>query len=104
MPIIKDINTPDWSAMTEGRIVLVDFWAPWCQACKVQENILVEVLSKINSNVLILKMNIDDNRWLSQKLGVRNIPMMVLYDNSNEIKRFDGLQVKGVLIKELSKY
>jgi len=103
MPIIKDINTPEWSTMTEGKIVLVDFWAPWCEACKVQEKILTEALSKISSDVSVVKMNIDDNRWLSQNLGVRNIPIMVLYDNAKELKRFDGLQSKDALIRLLSK-
>ena len=100
---IKDINTPDWQSITSARRVLVDFWAPWCEPCKVQEKILKDVLADIDPNIAILKMNIDDNRWLSQKLGIRNIPSMVIYDDSKEIMRLDGLQSKEVIIKALKK-
>ena len=98
--MIEEVNTPNWdSKLAEGK-VLVDFWAPWCQPCKVQEPILEELAQEL-SELSFLKLNIDDNRYLSQKLGVRNIPTLVLYDNGVEIKRFVGVQSKEILKKSL---
>ncbi len=94
--MIEEVNTPDWDTKLANRLVLVDFWAPWCQPCKVQEPILLDLAQEL-TKLLILKLNIDDNRYLSQKLGVRNIPTLVLYDNGIEKKRFVGIQPKEIL-------
>jgi len=94
--MIEEVNTPNWDKELAAKIVLVDFWAPWCQPCKVQDPILEELAQEL-SGIEFLKLNIDDNRYLSQKLSVRNIPTLVLYDNGVEIKRFVGIQSKDVL-------
>jgi len=99
--MIEEVNTPNWDNKLAANIVLVDFWAPWCQPCKVQEPILEELAQELKG-VEFLKLNIDDNRYLSQKLGVRNIPTLVLYDNGVEIKRFVGVQSKDLLRKALN--
>ena len=98
--MIEEVNTPIWDTKLAGKKVLIDFWAPWCQPCKVQEPILEELAQELTS-LNFLKLNIDDNRYLSQKLGVRNIPTLVLYDNGVEINRFVGIQSKDMLIKAL---
>ncbi|RLD41440.1 MAG: thioredoxin [Bacteroidetes bacterium] len=94
--MIEEVNTPDWDKKLAEKVVLIDFWAPWCQPCKVQEPILEELVQEL-LGLSILKLNIDDNRYLSQKLGVRNIPTLVLYDNGIEVKRFVGIQTKEIL-------
>jgi len=98
--MIEEVNTPNWDKKLADNIVLVDFWAPWCQPCKVQEPILEELAQEL-TGLEFLKLNIDDNRYLSQKLSVRNIPTLVLYDNGVEIKRFVGVQSKDILRKVL---
>jgi len=98
--MIEEVNTPTWDSKLANTIVLIDFWAPWCQPCKVQEPILDELEQEVEG-VEFLKLNIDDNRYLSQKLGVRNIPTLVLYDNGVEVKRFTGIQSKEMLRKGL---
>ncbi len=94
--MIEEVNTPIWDSKLANKIVLVDFWAPWCQPCKVQVPILEELEQEVEG-VEFMKLNIDDNRYLSQKLGVRNIPTLVLYDNGIEVKRFAGIQSKEML-------
>jgi len=99
--MIEEVNTPSWDSKLEGKIAIVDFWAPWCQPCKVQEPILEELAREL-TELSFLKLNIDDNRYLSQKLGVRNIPTIVIYDNGVEVKRFFGIQSKDILKKAIS--
>lgn len=100
---IIEVNTPTWEKTLQNKLVLVDFWAPWCNPCKVQELIIEELAQEIGS-VSFVKMNIDDNRYLSQKLGVRNIPTLALYDNMIEVERFVGLQSKDLLRKSINKF
>jgi len=100
MSQIDDVNTPDWDSSIAKRTVLVVFWAPWCEACKVQHRIIESIIDEID--IKVLKLNIDDNKWLSQKLGVRNIPTSIVYNNSIETKRFDSLISKEELIRNIN--
>ena len=100
MSQIDDVNTPDWDSSIAKRTVLVVFWAPWCEACKVQHRIIESIIDEID--IKVLKLNIDDNKWLSQKLGVRNIPTSIVYKNSIETKRFDSLISKEELIRNIN--
>ncbi len=101
MSQIDDVNTPDWDSSIAKKTVLVVFWAPWCEACKVQHKLIESIIDEIN--IKVLKLNIDDNKWLSQKLGVRNIPTIIAYKNEIEIQRFDSLRTKEELIRNINK-
>ena len=104
MLIIKEVNTPNWDSEVNNNTSLVLFSAPWCELCKVQRKILNNISKTMVSNINILNVNIDDNRWLSQNLGVRNIPTMVMYRKGVEKLRYSQLVSKEELEKELNKY
>ncbi|RLD47283.1 MAG: hypothetical protein DRI86_00790 [Bacteroidetes bacterium] len=101
---IKEVNTPSWNSEINNNTSLVLFLAPWCESCKVQNSILKNISTAAVNNINILNMNIDDNRWLSQKLGVRNIPTIIIYKKGVEEFRFSELVSKDLLEKELYKY
>ncbi len=83
-----------------GEKVIVEMWAPWCGPCQMMKPIFEKVATSNVTDVQMYTMNIDDNREVAMKYGVRSIPT---------IKVFDGGEVKdtrvGVLaeqgIKEL---
>jgi len=61
--------------------VLVDYWAEWCGPCKMIAPILDEVATGYDGKLQIAKMNVDENRDIPAKFGIRGIPTLMLFKN-----------------------
>jgi thioredoxin 1 len=61
--------------------VLVDYWAEWCGPCKMIAPILDEVATSYNGKLQIAKMNVDENRDIPAKFGIRGIPTLMVFKN-----------------------
>ena len=59
--------------------VLVDYWAEWCGPCKMIAPILDEVSESYKDKLQIAKMNVDENRDIPAKFGIRGIPTLMLF-------------------------
>lgn len=71
------------------------FSAPWCGPCKT----LGPIVESLSGQINIQKINVDDNQNLSIQYGVRNIPTLILLDETGEVKgRKVGLQTKQDII------
>ena len=61
--------------------VLVDYWAEWCGPCKMIAPILDEVATTYTGKLLVAKMNVDENRDIPAKFGIRGIPTLMIFKN-----------------------
>ena len=59
--------------------VLLDFWAEWCGPCKMIAPILDEVSKDYGERLQVTKMNVDENREVPAKFGIRGIPTLMLF-------------------------
>ena len=77
-----------YEAVVAAPIALVDFWAPWCAPCRMMAPILEKLASEM-PNVSFMKLNVDDTD-VSEELGIRGIPLFVLFKDGQEIARTTG--------------
>jgi thioredoxin 1 len=67
------------TVLTSKQPVLVDFWAEWCGPCKMIAPVLDEAASTYSGKLQITKMNVDENRDIPAKFGIRGIPTLMLF-------------------------
>ena len=79
--LIKHISDSSFEAdvLKSGTPVLVDYWAEWCGPCKMIAPILDEVSSTYEGKLTVAKMNVDENRDIPAKFGIRGIPTLMLF-------------------------
>ena len=71
-------------------LVLVDFYANWCEPCKWLEKILQELDTKLPDEVSILMINIEAHQELSNENEVKSVPTICLFKNGKEVWRMNG--------------
>ncbi len=79
--LIKQVSDATFEAdvLTSTLPVLVDYWAEWCGPCKMIAPILDEVAAAYEGKLQIAKMNVDENREIPAKFGIRGIPTLMLF-------------------------
>ena len=79
--LIKHVTDASFEAdvLQSAQPVLVDYWAEWCGPCKMIAPILDEVSAAYEGKLNIAKMNVDDNREIPAKFGIRGIPTLMLF-------------------------
>jgi thioredoxin 1 len=79
--LIKHTSDATFEAdvLKADKPVLVDYWAEWCGPCKMIAPILDEVSTAYRDKLQIAKMNVDENRDIPARFGIRGIPTLMLF-------------------------
>lgn len=65
--------------LNAGILVLVDFWADWCPPCYIVVPSLTNLALKYKDKMKVLKMNVDENKQITSKYRITNIPSLLLF-------------------------
>ncbi len=97
--LIKHVSdaTFESDVVQADRPVLVDYWAEWCGPCKMIAPILDEVAQTYNGKLQIAKMNVDENRDVPGKYGIRGIPTLMLFKDGRQVATKVGAMSKAQL-------
>ncbi len=76
--------------------VLVDFYADWCAPCKYVAPLIDEIAQSHEGKLLVVKIDTDQAPDLSQKMGIRSIPTLILFTGGDEVDRSVGFEPEKV--------
>jgi thioredoxin 1 len=82
--------------VAEHDVVLVDFHADWCGPCKMLEPTVAEIAAE--TDVAVLKVDIDELQDLARDAGVRSVPTLQFYADGEAAERLVGVQDKDTLL------
>ncbi len=79
--LIKHVTDATFEAdvLQSAQPILVDYWAEWCGPCKMIAPILDEISTTYDGKLKVAKMNVDENRDIPAKFGIRGIPTLMLF-------------------------
>ena len=88
---------------SENKLIVVDFWAPWCGPCKQLTPILEKIISKSGDKITLVKINIDENQQIAAQLRIQSIPTVYAFKDKQIVNAFQGVIPEGQIIEFIEK-
>jgi len=100
----KNLTDNNFDEVVGGKKpVLVDFWAPWCGPCQMMMPIVEEV-AKETKEVVVGKVNIDENPKLAEKYNVMGVPTFLLFKEGKVVDQIVEAVSKEALVATIKKH
>ena len=95
-----DTNFAD-TAMADGTVSVVDFWAEWCGPCRMIAPVIEQLADEYDGRVNVGKLDVDNNPEVAMKYGVRSIPTILIIKNGEVVDKHIGVTTKDALAKKI---
>ena len=103
MAMIEYTGQPINDLLSQDEVVLVQYYAEWCNPCQMLKPILEELSGEI-TNVKFYRVNIEEYRDLAVNAGVQSIPTVVVFKNGEEVGRERGFKPKPQMEAWIKKF
>ena len=87
-------------ALSQGKLMMVDFWASWCGPCRMLGPVIEQLYNQY-PDVVVGKVNVDDEQELAMRYGVMSIPTVIFFKDGKEIDRKVGVMPPEAFVQVL---
>ncbi len=102
---IDESNAARWLIEeSQQRPVVIDFWADWCEPCKMLMPILEKLADEYRGAFVLARVNADTQQMIAQQFGVRSLPTVMVMQGGQPVDGFAGAQPEGAVREMLQKY
>lgn len=102
-PIILTDSNFD-AEVAKHKVVVVDFWAPWCVPCRMVGPLIEELAAEYAGKVVFGKLNVDDNVMVPSRYGVRGIPTIIVFKEGELVDTLVGACAKSHIESKFKPY
>jgi len=102
----KAITQSEWQAevLNAPVPVLVDFWAVWCNPCRLIAPIVEELSQQYEGKLRVYKVDVDQEQSLAMQYGIMSIPTLLLFKNGQVVEQIVGALPKGAIEQRIAKH
>ena len=104
---IIDVNESEFNDQvieaSANKLVVVDFWAPWCGPCKQLTPVLEKVAKSSVDKITLVKINIDENQQIAAQLRIQSIPTVYAFKDKQIVNAFQGVLPEKQVIEFIEK-
>lgn len=99
-----EIEEKDFEKQVEKGVTLVDFFATWCNPCRMMAQILPDIESELEGKAKIIKVDVDKCEKLAREYGVMSIPTLIIFKDGKEQEKHIGIWQSDDCVKAIKKY
>lgn len=90
--------------INSGTLVLVDFYATWCQPCKMMHPILEQVKGELGDRIRIIKIDVDKQSATANQYRIQSVPTMMLFRRGEVLWRTSGAMQRAELLATIDSF
>ena len=107
-PNIIDVTETEFNdkviEASESKLIVVDFWAPWCGPCRMVAPVVEEISKDFEGKIKVFKLNTDENPNVASQYGIRSIPTLMIFKGGQKVDTVVGAVPKATLSSTLTKH